>query len=323
MPARDVIVDWAERGRIRPEDLPRALAMAGATPDGRAWRRFLSVLLLVTGSVLLAAGIVIFFAYNWDALGRYQKFALVEAALAAAAAAAWFIGPARIAGQAALLLAALLTGALLALVGQTYQTGADTYQLFGYWAVLILPWVVVGRMPLLWLLWLGLVNLTLALYFDAFQGVVGALIDSERLAWTAFALNTIALVAWEVVARRGVRWMSGRWTARVLAVASGWCAANLALWAVFETSGDIGPWALPAYLAWMAAAFHWYRYRIGDLFVLAGGVLSGVVVIAATLLRWLGNRDNAGVFLLIGLVVIGLSAAGAWWLRRIDVEVHE
>ena len=48
----------------------------------------------------------------------------------------------RPAGKAALLAAALLTGGLLALIGQTYQTGADTFELFATWAALILPWVL-------------------------------------------------------------------------------------------------------------------------------------------------------------------------------------
>ncbi|MET0204922.1 MAG: DUF2157 domain-containing protein [Casimicrobiaceae bacterium] len=47
-------------------------------------------------------------------------------------------------GKAALV-AALLAGALLALVGQVYQTGADTFELFAAWAVAIV--VLVARMP--------------------------------------------------------------------------------------------------------------------------------------------------------------------------------
>lgn len=36
MPAvRDLIVEWAEQGHIQPQDLPRALALAGVTLDGR------------------------------------------------------------------------------------------------------------------------------------------------------------------------------------------------------------------------------------------------------------------------------------------------
>ena len=69
-------------------------------------------------------------------------------------------------GKAVLLLLGLLTGALLALTGQVYQTGADTYELFGWWAVLILPWVLVGRFSPLWLVWLALLNLTVHFYFS-------------------------------------------------------------------------------------------------------------------------------------------------------------
>ena len=39
------------------------------------------------------------------------------------------------AGKAVLTLLSLLVGALLALTGQIYQTGADTYELFAWWAV--------------------------------------------------------------------------------------------------------------------------------------------------------------------------------------------
>ncbi len=52
------------------------------------------------------------------------------------------LGPECTPGKAALLLATLLLGVFLALFGQTYQTGADPWQLFANWALLILPWEV-------------------------------------------------------------------------------------------------------------------------------------------------------------------------------------
>src|SRR5690606_26743262 len=68
--------------------------------------------------------------------------------------------------QLLLLIASIITGSLLALFGQIYQTGADTWQLFFAWAILITPWVVIARFPALWLLWLGLINALLLLYLD-------------------------------------------------------------------------------------------------------------------------------------------------------------
>ncbi len=49
--------------------------------------------------------------------------------------------------QALLLAIALNIGALLALVGQTYQTGADPWQLFSTWALMLVPLAVFGQSP--------------------------------------------------------------------------------------------------------------------------------------------------------------------------------
>lgn len=316
---RDIVIDWAEEGRIAPHDLSRALAAAGATPDASQWRRFLATLLLSLGALLVAAGVIFFFAYNWTALGRFAKFALLEGALVAAAGAAWYFAASRIAGQAALLLAALLTGALLALVGQTYQTGADTYQLFATWAVLVLPWVLVSRAPALWLLGLALINLTIGAYFDTFRGVFGFVFAGDALAWTLFVLNGAALVAWEYVGRRGVTWMQGRWAPRILATATGITITTLGLSAILDRSA-VELLRLLFYLAWLGAMYAYYRRTRVDLFALAGGVLSVIVVTTALLGRLVLEIEDAGGFLLIGLVVIAMSAAGAWWLREIAAE---
>jgi uncharacterized membrane protein len=318
--ARDVIIEWIEQGHVRSQDLPQAFVLAGVTPDGNAWRHFIAGLLLWLGAVLLAAGTIFFFAYNWQALGRFAKFGLLEGLFVAAAAAAWYYGLEKIAGQAFLLLAALLTGALLALIGQTYQTGADPYELFAVWALLILPWVAVVRVAALWLMWVALLNLAIVLYFQAFRGLFGVVFADGNLLWILFALNTAALAAWEFAAFRGVNWMRGRWPARAFATASGALAATLALWAIFDGRSSIGPFALSAYALWMAAVYFYYRHRKRDLFMLAGGVLSAIVVVAAFLGDSMLERADAGGFLFIGLVVIGMSAAGALWLKKIGAE---
>ena len=81
---RSHVIDWADSGAIRPENLARAMAVAGVTPDAARWQRFVSALLLWLGALLFAAGVIFFFAYNWDALGRFSQFGVVEVLLAAA-----------------------------------------------------------------------------------------------------------------------------------------------------------------------------------------------------------------------------------------------
>ena len=315
---RDDILEWSASGHLKPGDAPRALAIAGLTPKLSDWRNFLSTLLLWTGIILVASGVIFFFAYNWQSLHRFGKFALAEIIFAAALIAAWQFGIERPAGKAALLGAALLTGALLALLGQTYQTGADTFELFAFWAVLILPWVIAARFAPLWLMWIGLLNLSVSMCFQARAwGMLGLLFGTSGMLWCLFGLNVIALAAWELGLLRGNLWLN-RWGARVLATLAGGFATTIGILSVVD-SREIGAWAILAYLAWMLAMYANYRLRDIDVFMLAGMVLSAVVVIAAFLSKHLlfDGHGDAGGFLLIGLVIIGLSGAGAWWIRQI------
>ncbi len=318
MNRRNDILEWAEDRRLRAADVPAALRLGGILPTASGWRRFLDRLTLWLAVVLLCAAVIMFFAYNWQAMGRYAKFGVIEALFVVAVLAAWRFGPDRIAGQAALLGAAILVGALLALIGQVYQTGADPWELFAVWAIAILPWVAVLRFAPLWLFWLALVNLAAILYHQTFGGLVGVLFGTERLLWMLLGLNAVALAAWEFLALRGIEWLQPRWAARVLATASGGLATALALWAVFEFR-SVGFAGALAYGAWVGGAYAFYRYRMRDLFVLAGGVLSAIIVVASVLSKQLLDLGGAeaGAFLLIGLVVIGMSAAGAFWLRRV------
>jgi len=316
---REAIFEWGESGRLAPGHLAHALGIAGAIPDPVEWRLFVDRLLQGLAVALAGAGVVFFVAANWQALGRFGKFALVEAAIVLALGACWHFGLASRAGKAALGAAALCTGALLALVGQVYQTGADTWELFATWAVAIAAWVAVARMPALWLLWLGIVNFALALYFNTFGGLLGLVLDTRETLWALLALNTAALVAWEMLAAGGVRWLRARWAVEVLAAAGGIAATWLALWSVFDDA-HAGGSGLVVYAGWIAAIYAAYRLRRVDRLILAGGVLSAIIVVTSLLAHHLLRRETAGAFLLIGLAVVAMAAAATWWLRRVPAE---
>ena len=314
---RHTLFAWTERGAIT--DLRAALGVAGLLPDARGWRDFLDRLLLWSGAVALAAAVVFFVAHNWNDLGKYAKFGLVELLVLAAVLGYWRLGPERAAGKASLLVAAILLGALLALFGQTYQTGADTWELFATWAGLILPWVVVGCFAGLWMLWIAIMNTAIVFYFLVFPGLFGLLFSTERQLWTLFAFNTAALVAWELAARR-LAWLDERWAPRLLAAASGAIVTVLVLHAIFDWREASGT-ALLGYLAWLGCAYGAYRVKARDLLVLAGGCLSIIVVVTAFLAKSLfTNRAEAGGFLFIALVVITMGAASGWWLKQVANE---
>ncbi|MDR1647519.1 MAG: DUF2157 domain-containing protein, partial [Zoogloeaceae bacterium] len=161
---RNLLLLWAEQEQLDPARLPEALRLVGAFPAVEDWRRFADRLLLALAVLALSSGVIFFFAYNWEALGHFSRFALAEGVLALALLGVWRLGLTRLGGQASLFAAALCLGALLALLGQTYQTGADVWELFAVWCVLILPWALLGQQALLWFFWLVLLNVALSLY---------------------------------------------------------------------------------------------------------------------------------------------------------------
>ncbi|PWT71428.1 MAG: hypothetical protein C5B46_08135 [Proteobacteria bacterium] len=320
MSARALILRWAQDGAITEGHLADALAVAGVTPTAAQWRRLLDRLLLWTGLLLLTTAVIFFIAYNWGELGRFAKFGMVEALIAAAVALYWRLGADRTSAKAALLVTALLMGALLALFGQTYQTGADTWELFAAWAALILPWVVLARFAALWLLWLVLINTLVILYFQTFHGLLGIVMHTDKQLLAIAAVDTAALIAWEAAATRWT-WLRERWAIRIVATAAASAVTILMIYAVLEWK-SVGAHALLVYLAWITAAYLVYRSRIPDLMVLAGLCFSVIAVVTALLAHLLLGHAEALSFLLIGFVVLAMSAGAAAWLRRVASELR-
>lgn len=319
---RAQLLHWLDSGIIPPDRADEAFRVSGLAPEPERWLRFLDVTLLLLGGLALASGAVFFVAFNWDALGRFGKFALIQFGLVAAVLAWWRLGIDRPAAQVALLVAAVLLGALLALFGQTYQTGADPWQLFATWAALMLPWALVGRFAPLWLLWLLLLNLAAALWYDARFGLLGiAFASKDDLAWMLFLLNGAAWAVWEIAARRFDWLVLARWPVRLIATTAGFAITVLVLRSIFDPDSPPILLAWTVYLAWLAVLHAAYRRRLPDLFMLAGGCLTLIVCVTALLAQWMLDGDYvAGASLALALLVIGQAAAAAAWLRRVHLE---
>ena len=323
---RNQILQWVEQGCVPPLNTKDAFAATGLLPDRTRWLSFIDAVLLWSGAIATAVGIIFFFAYNWQALGTYAKFGLVEVLIAMTIAVYWRFGNERVEGKAALFAASLLVGALMALFGQTYQTGADTFELFATWAAAILPWVIVARWPALWLLFLFLVNLAAFLYSQAFPRWFGLLFwDLAQNLWLLFILNSLGLVVWEFAVARRISWLQPRWAPRIIGLASGCGITGLAFIRIIDERIFSKPAAMLCYILWLTAVYLYYRCRKHDLFFLAGWVLSLIVIATATLSRILLDtfHGDEGSLLFIGLSVIGMSALGAMWLKRIAREEGE
>lgn len=318
--ARHLLVELIERGIIPPAKIAAALAISGVTPDSKAWRHFIDRLLLWLAGLALTFALMFFVAYNWSEIGRFAKFAMVEASIALAVFAYWKFGVETTAGKMWLLLAIILLGVLLALYGQTYQTGADRWQLFFTWSILMLPWAIVGRFSAIWILWIILINILVIHYYDTFGGMLGQITGrSNEMLWLIFLLNTLMLAVWEWLSGRW-HWLAVRWPVRLVAMAGGISITLVTLGAIFDEQSGVLSGLV--WMIWLASVYWVYRKLKPDLFMLAGGCLSGIIVLVAFLSKHTLKSGGAGALLLIFLVVISLGAGAAVWLRKVRQEMH-
>ncbi len=304
----------ADAGVLSPTALERALNLSVASPSRAEWRSFLSTALMALGTMLVLSGVIYFFAYNWADLHHFDKLGLIAAAMVGTAVAAWRLGEG-LAGQFALLASAVLVGALLAVYGQAYQTGADPYELFLGWAVLILPWVALARFAPLWQFLLLLLDTSIILLW--------AQVLDYNTGWLAVALGLLNGFAWatyEHFANAGVSWLQGRWVPRgmaVMTVAPLLAAAVAFIVAPSEVGLGAGV-ALLLVLASLAAEYALHRHLRGELFLLTLGVLSAMTLATTTVGRLLivdTDIDELSLFIM-PFVIIGQVALAVWWLRK-------
>jgi len=323
MSHRSQIIELIDQGAIPRENIEKALMTTRVVPDSTAWRIFIDNLLLWLGGLSLASSIVFFFAYNWYDMGRFAKFAIIELLIVLTVVAYWKLGSQTVSGKMSLLVSTILLGVLLALYGQTYQTGADTWELFFYWALLMLPWAFVGRFPAIWIVWVSLINLSIIQYYQTFRGAFRMLYSSDtELLWLLFLFNTLAMLAWEYLAKTRA-WLAERWAIRLLALGSGISITWLILVAIFVPGGSGNSvLAVLVWLMWVAALALSYRKIWPDLFMLAGVCLSVSVVILSFLARHMIKDWSAGSFLLLAALIIGLGTAASVWLKKVHKEMH-
>ena len=319
--------------------LPLSHADVAAThlevyPTKQTWLAFFDKALLVIGAVALVLSLVFFIAYNWLNMGKMGKFALVEGALVISIAlyvTLSFRQRFQLIRQLLLLIASVITGSLLALFGQVYQTGADTWQLFFGWAILITPWVLIARFPALWLLWLGLVNASLVLYFNVadfafanylYQGIlqIGILAAVNFVAlnlWLFFIENKRSSQT-SIPESVSYTKVDLHWSTYVAGLLNTYFITHLAIITIFDSIDILSlSITLVLWASWCAfMLWRFYRPSINLLMLtyLCGSVIAVVMFWAGRLL--LDNFD-AGSFLVLALLLIGMSSAAVVWLRKI------
>ncbi len=280
-------------------------ATRGAATEPLALAHWLPRGLAVLGAALLGFGLVMWIAANWETLGRVGRFALLMGFVGVMGAGAALRPAARV---PLALLAMLGIGALFAYFGQTYQTGADPWQLFALWALLALPLCLGARSDVLWAPWALVVVTAISLWTHAHLGhrwrVQPEDLRTHALAW----LLAVLLVGW--LSRPLQRFTgAGLWSLRTAATLAVVMTTATALGGLFHDT--VAPhYALGLLVLAVAAGLSCLRAAF-DVFVLSAVALSLNTLLVAGLSRLLFDDfsgDPIGPLLLIGLAAAGLLA---------------
>ncbi|MDX1493820.1 MAG: DUF2157 domain-containing protein [Longimicrobiales bacterium] len=299
-----------------------ALELVDARPPATDVRAFCARLLQLAGVLSLAAGVVFFVAANWALFGVFGRFALVEIVLLMAVALALWRPPPRLVGRYALLLAFIVTGALFALFGQTYQTGADVYELFLNWALLGLIFVVAAQWSVVWAAWVLVLNVALALYCAArpeggllWRLLAGWEMNLSHLLLIPLAVNTVlwgTSMAAEGTPRER---LAPPWLGRFALT----CAAAYGTWAallVVVGSGREGVLGLLVpLLVFAGVAWHTLRRR-RDVFPLAV-IEAGLIVVSTAWIVDALDFDGTGILLVVAIWLVVSSTVSSYYLMRL------
>lgn len=297
----------------------RAVEFCGFRPDGKAWPGYWRQMFLLGGALFFLAGVICFIAWNWGAMTPFARMALTGALVAGSGLGAVLLGPDTRLGQVLLLACGIAMGPMLAVFGQTYQTGAELWELFRVWTALLVLLALAGRQAGLWFAaWIS-ANIFAALWLGrSLSSPLDALGQFFMVPEWLVAI-ACAIACWEWMARRAATrlqqnlddgpdnrrgqskdqnecqsintahaqaWLCSRWMPRLLFFDMVSRTTFFLIAMIFNLYFSVEQmlWLPPNFVVVFAVvvagfSWWWYRTRQPDLFMLATLLAAGAVVL--------------------------------------------
>ena len=323
----------------------RAVELCGFRPDGKAWLAYWRQMFLLGGALFFLAGVICFIAWNWGAMTPSARMALTGALVAGSGLGAVLLGPDTRLGQVLLLACGIAMGPMLAVFGQTYQTGAELWELFRVWTALLVLLALAGRQAGLWFAaWIS-ANIFAALWLGrSLSSPLDALGQFFMVPEWLVAI-ACAIACWEWMARRAATrlqqnlddagnnpdqninqskntahaqaWLCSRWMPRLLFFDMVSRTTFFLIAMIFNLYFRVEQmlWLPPNFVVGFAVvvagfSWWWYRTRQPDLFMLATLLAAGAAVLLSALAEaeLFFSAGSMATFLLWGLLVTGVTA---------------
>lgn len=285
------------------------------------WGVWISRILLAIGSALVLSGVVFFFAFNWNKISPLLKFTVIESSIVLCLLGAFFVSLQKLVGQVLLLSGSVLTGVFLAVFGQIYQTGANAYQLFMMWSLLIFAWTVVSNFSAQWILWLAISNTFIIFWWQQ------AVLPERDMYFFLFALltlfNGMALFLREyLLGKANMEWLLPSWVRAVLAL------AILVVMAIPIVLTIIQPARATISIIISAGVgvvghiilFGLYRFKLKDLPTLAITTLSICVIAEVFIVKVfieIFNDASFALFFMMAITTLGVFTGAVYYLRGV------
>lgn len=299
-----------------------------AIRDDASWRLWAYRIIYAIGVAHILAGIIFFFAYNWADLTKEIKFALLYLGIVTSFVLWWISGPDSQIGKSAGIGATVLTGVLMAVFGQIYQTGADAHDLFVAWAVLTLPWAIISKSPMHLLVWALIANVAFALFSGQVMHQVWG-VEEKYIMLLQAGLNALLLTALTFGARKSPfimsQWLVGALVLGIIVSLTGasWSISD----ALFHKASPFikSGLELIAVIALQVSAFWVFRRKMEDVFastIALASLISTFVVLIMSLLERIVGSYNAFALLLTAIVVAGASALFIYLARSLAATMR-
>lgn len=297
---RPWLLSLQEQGVISSEALDNAFLHFGLRRNPSVWQLFIKRMLALLGIMLFVSGLIFFMAWNWEDMHRFAKFAVLEAFFGLFAAYALIRWPRddadgwRWDARLALLGAGFMTGGLLALYGQVYQTGADPWELFRAWTIMLVLLSLAGKTTVFWFMTWLTGSLWLALYLSTIPGIADSSSFFLYMGLSEFVILTVYEVTRQYNTRHNKLFDPYRWLGRVIG-----CTAIILLSCFAVNAIVAGPpqgnvtWLL-IYLVLTGLALGLYYWLIPELvfiFLLLASLASVTLTwLIQVIFRWI-NAD--------------------------------
>ena len=150
---------------------------------------------LSLGITLLIAGIIFFIAANWSIIPPMTKLIGIQLILILFITLAYYFKEYDKLYHLFVMSSAVLVGVTLAVFGQVFQTGADAYTLFATWTLLISFWAWFIKLPYLFMLWQGLLYLTVSLFYEQYIRAFDIMVRSDFQLLYIIAIHLLLLLS--------------------------------------------------------------------------------------------------------------------------------